>query len=71
MQSNKSNTNYNIDAKKEVKDSTESDLIPKVWTTEDLFEMVGTNGWRNYTVIFLSLSCKLTLIPSVFFKFVY
>ena len=51
-------TDIGITSDHERKYSVRSDLVPKVWTTEDLLEMVGTDGWRNYMVIFLSLSCK-------------
>ena len=50
----------------EKKCSVKSELLPKSWTTEDLLEMVGTNGWRNYMVICLSLSCTCIYLLNMF-----
>ena len=59
-------TNPDIITDLERKSSVKSDLLPKTWTTEDLLEMVGTNGWRNYMAICLALSCKYISINQSF-----
>ena len=56
---------HNVDEFRESGSKRLSDIVGRTYTIEDLLDMAGTDGCRNYLILFLCMSGMLMKIELI------